>query len=313
MLPNNTQMKSSLYGQSPFKKLENFSNCAQKVNYMNDPKQLYYPNLYQEKINNPQIRFGVNFYFPLQKPNFYQPIIYSQNFQPQEIFYPPYIPENGSANILFNNPMAKSGYGFIPEQSMKFQNNYNRPNNINNNNYYDNYSYYPINNNNNIINNIYPTFTKVTHVQIISDNENKNIPENKSENKKEIIKDDKNNNNVIDLDEEVEITHLKKEENEISNNVNKTSTNNNKKKLFECSETNCIDISAKNVLKKKRIRKSDKQLGLLSKFFKENKNWSKNQIKEISENTGLKENKIYKWLWDQKNKQYKATKFVVNK
>ena len=207
--------------------------------------------------------------------------------------------------------MAKSGYGFTPEQRMKFQN--NRSNNINNNNYYDNYSYYPINNNNNIINNIYPTFTKVTHVQIISDNENKNIPENKSENKKEMIKDDKNNNNVIDLEEEIEITHLKKEENEISNNVNKTSTNNNKKKLFECSETNCIDISAKNVLKKKRIRKSDKQLGLLSKFFKENKNWSKNQIKEISENTGLKENKIYKWLWDQKNKQYKATKFVVNK
>ena len=31
---------------------------------------------------------------------------------------------------------------------------------------------------------------------------------------------------------------------------------------------------------------------MLSKFFKENKNWSKIQIKEISENTGLKENKI---------------------
>ena len=52
---------------------------------------------------------------------------------------------------------------------------------------------------------------------------------------------------------------------------------------------------------------------LLSKFYTENKNWSKKQIKEISQNIGLKENKIYKWLWDQKNKEYKATKFVVNK
>ena len=52
---------------------------------------------------------------------------------------------------------------------------------------------------------------------------------------------------------------------------------------------------------------------LLSKFYTENKNWSKKQIKEISERIGLKENKIYKWLWDQKNKEYKSTKFVVNK
>ena len=51
----------------------------------------------------------------------------------------------------------------------------------------------------------------------------------------------------------------------------------------------------------------------LSKFYNENKNWTKGQIKEISEIIGLKENKIYKWLWDQKNKEYKATKFVVNK
>ena len=33
----------------------------------------------------------------------------------------------------------------------------------------------------------------------------------------------------------------------------------------------------------------------------------------MSENTGLKETKIYKWLWDQKNKEYRSTKFVVNK
>ena len=27
----------------------------------------------------------------------------------------------------------------------------------------------------------------------------------------------------------------------------------------------------------------------------------------------LKENKVYKWLWDQRNKELKATKFVVKK
>lgn len=68
-----------------------------------------------------------------------------------------------------------------------------------------------------------------------------------------------------------------------------------------------------NCLKKKRLRKNNEQLVLLSKFYMENKNWSKKQIKEISDNIGLKENKIYKWLWDQKNKEYKVTKFVVNK
>ena len=46
-------------------------------------------------------------------------------------------------------------------------------------------------------------------------------------------------------------------------------------------------------------------------FYHENKHWTKEQIKKISEDTGLKENKVYKWLWDQKNKEYKSTKFVV--
>ena len=36
-------------------------------------------------------------------------------------------------------------------------------------------------------------------------------------------------------------------------------------------------------------------------------------IKEISQRTGLKENKVYKWLWDQRNKEYKQTKFIINK
>ena len=52
---------------------------------------------------------------------------------------------------------------------------------------------------------------------------------------------------------------------------------------------------------------------MLKKFYKEHKIWSKAQIKEISQTIGLKENKVYKWLWDQRNKEMKATKFVVKK
>ena len=66
-------------------------------------------------------------------------------------------------------------------------------------------------------------------------------------------------------------------------------------------------------LKKKRFRKNEDQLKKLIKFYQENKEWSKGEIKRISEDTGLKENKVYKWLWDQRNKEFKNTKFVINK
>ena len=105
--------------------------------------------------------------------------------------------------------------------------------------------------------------------------------------------------------------------NDISVIIGDNDINGNKKQkiLFECSESNgpSSPLTSKKILKKKRLRKNNEQLELLSKFYTENKNWSKKQIKEISESIGLKENKIYKWLWDQKNKEYKVTKFVVNK
>ena len=63
--------------------------------------------------------------------------------------------------------------------------------------------------------------------------------------------------------------------------------------------------------KKRRARKNREQLKYLSLFYHENKHWTKEQIKKISEEIGLKENKVYKWLWDQKNKEYKSSKFVV--
>ena len=87
------------------------------------------------------------------------------------------------------------------------------------------------------------------------------------------------------------------------------------KKLFECSGSTMFkSTSAKSSQKKKRrFRKNYEQLQKLSLFYSENKHWSKNQIKKISEETGLKENKVYKWLWDQKNKEYRNAKFIVNK
>ena len=86
------------------------------------------------------------------------------------------------------------------------------------------------------------------------------------------------------------------------------------KKIFECSgSTIATSSSNRNMNKKRRFRKNNEQLVILKKFYNEHKYWSKNQIKEISQKIGLKENKVYKWLWDQRNKEIKSTKFVVNK
>ena len=86
------------------------------------------------------------------------------------------------------------------------------------------------------------------------------------------------------------------------------------KKIFECSgSTVATNSSNKNSYKKRRFRKNNDQLLLLKKFYDENKTWSKSQIKEISQKINLKENKVYKWLWDQRNKEIKANKFIVKK
>ena len=136
---------------------------------------------------------------------------------------------------------------------------------------------------------------------------------NDVDNKKENI----NYNISIDRKSNIEQKKDIKKNNNVNIIINENEVNENKKQkiLFECLESNGSDspLPSKKLLKKKRLRKNNEQLELLSKFYSENKNWSKEQIKEISERIGLKENKIYKWLWDQKNKEYKITKFVVNK
>ena len=312
MLSNELPLKSSNYPISPFKKVPNIPQQIPKYNFYNDSRQIFHPNSPQEKLIQAPVQFGVNVYFGHQKyfsPPVPIPDPYMQNSQ-----------ENIPICILFKNSLAKSGYKLTPEQSVLYKDTYKKHSSINS--FYDNFNFCPINNNNNIINNIYPTFTKVTNVQILSDNESAKVNEKEIDTKKENI----NSINKINTNRQINLKNfgkLKREENaKISiiindnNNIDNNKNNNsNKKVIFECSETNgnMSGINSKTLLKKKRLRKNNQQLGLLSKFYTENKNWTKKQIKEISESIGLKENKIYKWLWDQKNKEYKATKFVVNK
>ena len=84
-----------------------------------------------------------------------------------------------------------------------------------------------------------------------------------------------------------------------------------RKTIFECSASTNNESLSSLRKKKRRARKNREQLKYLSLFYHENKHWTKEQIKKISEEIGLKENKVYKWLWDQKNKEYKSSKFVV--
>lgn len=85
------------------------------------------------------------------------------------------------------------------------------------------------------------------------------------------------------------------------------------KKIFECSGNTACSTTEHKKLKRKRFRKNEEQLVKLINFFKNNKDWSKDKIKCISAETGLKEAKVYKWLWDQKNKELKNAKFFVKK
>jgi hypothetical protein len=79
-----------------------------------------------------------------------------------------------------------------------------------------------------------------------------------------------------------------------------------KKRIFECTEEygSKINQAQKKNKIKRRFRKSSDQLKFLSETFKiNNKNWSKELITQVSLKSGLSENKVYKWFWDQKNKE----------
>ena len=74
MLPNDVPFKTSLNGQSPFKKVINYPNAIPKLNFYNYPKQATNPSLsslFQEKFINYPVHFGLNFYFAPPKNNFF--------------------------------------------------------------------------------------------------------------------------------------------------------------------------------------------------------------------------------------------------
>ena len=201
---------------------------------------------------------------------------------------------------LFNNAKNDEFLRSNKQFSQNLDNNLIN-NNFTNNIYYpntgNNFSIIPNNSNNNI--------------NLINNNiTNNKIPYDDWENDNNINKENKNPNNISNKIQNNNNNFPSKEKAE---EMFDSPINKKPKKIFECSGSSITTNSSKSSARKRRFRKNNEQLFLLSQFFNEHKHWSKNQIKEISIRTGLKENKVYKWLWDQRNKEYKTTKFIINK
>ena len=219
-----------------------------------------------------------------------------------------FLQSNKKGNIIQNN--------LIDNNNIYYYNNINNlGNNINihNNNINPNIGFNNINYNNNVQNNM-----DYEDNEENKENKNKNIPYNEQNNinrnyeNKIVLNNNTNfiNNNLNNTNEKNDKNNLNEKGEEI---IFSSPINKKPKKIFECSGSTLATNSSKSSARKKRFRKNNEQLVMLSQFFNEHKHWSKNQIKEISQRTGLKENKVYKWLWDQRNKEYKATKFIINK
>jgi len=238
---------------------------------------------------------------------------------------------NNNNNMINNNKGINNNMNIAQNNNIgNINNNYinNNMNNFNNCNYINGY-----NRNGNINNN--------------STNNNKNINDITKKNLNELFNNAKNETSLYDKEKMKFINNYNNFNNcHIINNINhytNNNTNNNyiaerkrrncnlqisrqfifssplctakPKKIFECSGSTLASASSNKTTnnKNRRFRKNNEQIVLLKKFYNEHKHWSKNQIKEISQKIGLKENKVYKWLWDQRNKEIKATKFVVKK
>ena len=304
------------------------NNNINEVNLLYQTPIKQFQNI-QNNNNNCSItpfRFDFNYYFGNmwsagQIPN-NQLIDPNMNLSPTQL---------NKENLLFCKKSIEKSYKLSPISQMK--NSTNSQNNSNNSlgNYNNNNVIILNQNNENIDNNI-----KVNEMYDM--NNNMNFNELSKKNLSELFNNAKNEQFLYD-------SQKKKNDINIINNTHRNSNNNNRidikneirkkncnlqishqfifsspriikkpKKIFECSgSTIATNSSFKAATKKRRFRKNNDQLKLLKKFYNEHKYWSKTQIKEISQNIGLKENKVYKWLWDQRNKEIKATKFVVKK
>ena len=208
---------------------------------------------------------------------------------------------NNSGSSNFNNDLILIPNNAQQENGLKINGLNDYQNLLNNNN-----------NNDMSKKNLYELFNNAKNEQFLSDMKKRN-------NSNIDYINNMNNNNNINYSGTKNTIDLIKKKNinlQISPQFMFSSPRNIKKskKIFECSgSTGATNSSNKNSFKKRRFRKNNDQLVLLKKFYEENKTWTKNQIKEISQRINLKENKVYKWLWDQRNKEIKATKFVIKK
>ena len=271
------RINSGIYSISntSFEKIRRPNPSLNKINviYDGNPMNQMKSNN-NNQINNSPFQFDVNLYFSNPKSSF-TPIQQVDNY-----YYSHHNDTNQNTQncLLFKTSLEKSGYKLAPEQTVQYKDIHKKYNSINS--FYDDFNCYcipmresPINNNN-IINNIYPTFTKVTNVQILSDNDknknNKNSNnvknncnsinnlKNKSsdlENKKENV----NQDNISKKDSNTENKEEKKNINDANVFTNENEINSNKKQkiIFECSESNAPSspLASKKFLKKKKVEK----------------------------------------------------------
>ena len=304
----NNQNELNLLYQTPIKQLENN------------------PNNTNNNCNLTPFRFDFNYYFGNlwsagQIPN-NQLIEQNINLSPSQI---------NKENLFFYKKSIEKSYKLSPLSQLK--NNSNSQNNSNNSNNsllkYNNIIILNPNNEN-IENNI-----KMNEINDPNNNSNLNINELSKKNLSELFNNAKNEQFLYEKNGNNEFNNINNSHHRnIINNNNKVEIRKKNcnlqishqfifsspriikkpKKIFECSgSTIATNSSVKSGNKKRRFRKNNEQLSLLKQFYNEHKYWSKAQIKEISQTIGLKENKVYKWLWDQRNKEMKSTKFVVKK
>jgi hypothetical protein len=305
---SNTNDLNLLY-QTPIKQFENIPNNS---NYINTPFRFdfnyYFGNLWSagQIPNNQFIEQNINLSpNQMNKENLF---LYKKSIERTYRLTPISQMKNSSSNSQSQNNSNNSISNY---NNCNNNSNFLNPNNeilennkINEIDYKDNYNNLNINELSK--KNLSELFNNAKNEHFLSDTQNRKIDINNNIQKKV-------NNNIIDLKNDIRKKNCNLQ---ISHQFIFSSPRNIKKpkKIFECSgSTLATNTSNRNINKKRRFRKNKDQLFLLNKFYNEHKCWSKNQIKEISQKAGLKENKVYKWLWDQRNKEIKLAKFVVNK
>ena len=220
-------------------------------------------------------------------------------------------PSMNKDNANYYKKSVEKSYKLSPISQLK-------DSNSNNNSIYNSNNNNTFSNQNNKINEIYEIknnandLSKKNLNELFNNAKNDKFLYDENKRKKHIINNNGYNNriNIKNRNNNLQISRQFIYSSPCTGNLNITKP----KKIFECSGSSTLATSTtRTINKNKRFRKNNEQIVILKKFYDEHKHWSKNQIKEISQKCGLKENKVYKWLWDQRNKEIKSTKFVVKK